>query len=49
VVSTRAEAGLGSEAASLKEQARQAKPLEETENLLEPTGMPGTGKSDAAP
>jgi len=41
-VSTRAEAGLGSEAAALKEQARQAKPLDETENLLEPTGTPGT-------
>jgi small conductance mechanosensitive channel len=35
-VSTEAEAGLSSEAGMIKEQARQAKPLDEEENLLRP-------------
>ncbi len=36
-VSTRAEAGLSSEAGIIEEQARQAKPLDEEENLLRTT------------
>ena len=35
-VSTKAEAGLGSEAGSIKEQGREAKSLQEAENLLTP-------------
>jgi len=37
-VATKAEGGLGSEKGTLQEQARQAKPLGETENLLDPSG-----------
>ncbi len=36
-VATKAEGGLGSEKGALQEQARQAKPMGETENLLEPS------------
>lgn len=39
-VSTEAEAGLYSEASTIKEQAREAKPLQETENLLPSTPDP---------
>ncbi len=40
-VTTKAEAGLYSEAGVIKEQARQARPLEQEENLLR--GSPGIG------
>ncbi len=39
-VSTKAEAGLGSEAGVIKEQAREAQPLQEAENLLPATPEP---------
>lgn len=39
--STKAEAGLSSEADVIEEQARQAKPLQEEENLLASTPAPG--------
>ncbi|MDZ4806191.1 MAG: mechanosensitive ion channel family protein [Candidatus Eisenbacteria bacterium] len=40
-VSTKAEAGLSSEAAVIEEQARKAKPLDEGENLLKASLAPG--------
>jgi len=40
-VSTKAEAGLSSEAAVIEEQARRAKPLDEGENLLKASPAPG--------
>lgn len=43
-VSTKAEAGLGSEADVIKEQAREAQPLKEGENLLPPTPDPHSTK-----
>ncbi|MGI9114601.1 MAG: mechanosensitive ion channel domain-containing protein [Chthoniobacterales bacterium] len=43
-VSTKAEAGLGSEAGVIKEQAREAQPLKEAENLLPATPDGGTAK-----
>jgi hypothetical protein len=44
-VSTKAEAGLYSEAVVIEEQARQAKPLKEGENLLPPVyGTPSSEK-----
>jgi len=46
-VSTKAEAGLSSEAGSLEEQARQAQPLKEAENLL--GAVPGVPPSDEEP
>ncbi len=46
-VSTRAEAGLSSEAGVLEEQARQAKPLKEGENLL--PVAPGVARSGEQP
>jgi small conductance mechanosensitive channel len=42
-VSTRAEAGLSSEASVLEEQARQGKPLDEEENLLRAIPRPSDG------
>ncbi len=42
-VATKAEGGLGSEKGALQEQARQAKPLGETENLLDPSS-PATAR-----
>jgi small-conductance mechanosensitive channel len=48
VVSTKAEGGLQSEAGVLDEQARQAQPLREGENLL-PTAPASSSPEDAAP
>jgi len=42
-VATKAEGGLGSEKGTLQEQARQAKPLGESENLLDPTSKATAG------
>jgi len=39
-VSTKAEAGLSSEAAVIEEQARRSKPLDEGENLLKGAAGP---------
>jgi len=46
VVSTKAEAGLSNEAGMLEEQARQAKPVEEGENLLGATPSARPTKAD---
>lgn len=43
-VATKAEGGLGSEKGALQEQARQAKPLGDTENLLDPASEGAGGK-----
>ena len=45
-VSTKAEAGLSNEADILEEQARQAKPVDEEENLLEATTSVRSAKAD---
>ncbi len=42
-VATKAEGGLGSEKGALQEQARQAKPLGDVENLLDPPNELKTG------
>ena len=43
-VTTKAEGGLGSEKGTLQEQARQAKPLGEAENLLDPSSEAMAGE-----